>query len=141
MKRILIAAAAVAAVAAIPLAGALAERGPGHKGKFAQIDADKNGKITKAEAQAFGDGKFAATDLNNDGKLSRAELEAEVSKRIAKQVDRRLKHMDANGDGMISIEEARAKGDQRFAKMDKNNYGMIEKGEVRRKGGHHRRKH
>jgi Ca2+-binding EF-hand superfamily protein len=140
MKRILIA-AAVAAVAAIPLAGTLAERGSGHKGKFEQIDADKNGKIEKAEAQTFVDDKFAAADLNKDGKLSRAELEAAVSKRIAKQVDRRLKHMDANGDGMISIEEAHAKGEQRFAKMDKNSDGTLEKGEIRRKGNHHRGKH
>ena len=114
MKRTLIIAAALVT---IPVAGAFACGSGGHGGMhggkqamFQAIDADKDGKVTQAEAQAFGDARFAKTDTDGDGKLSKAELEASMQARIAEHVAKRLARMDTDGDGVLEPGEGRRHG-------------------------------
>jgi Spy/CpxP family protein refolding chaperone len=49
----------------------------GLKAKFATLDADKNGKVTKAEFMADAQSRFAAADANKDGKVSPWEFFAQ----------------------------------------------------------------
>lgn len=49
--------------------------------------------------------KFAASDTNHDGKLTLDEAKAGGMKRIARGFD----HIDADGDGFITLEQIEAK--------------------------------
>ncbi|MDB5455466.1 MAG: hypothetical protein JWP92_1051 [Caulobacter sp.] len=53
-----------------------AERAPGRPDMTAELDADKDGQITQAEAAAAQKASFAALDKNGDGVLDAAELAA-----------------------------------------------------------------
>lgn len=71
-------------------------------------------------------------DADGDGKMDRTEFAAMAMKRL-------LKNADKDGDGMISLEEwkarpamAKAKGDvdRRFARLDRNGDGKLDSGEL-----------
>lgn len=83
-------------------------------GMFALIDADKDGKVTQAEIDAFKAARFAEADTDKDGKLSSAELlamreKAETTRRevMAKAM---IARMDSDKDGLISAEELASAG-------------------------------
>ncbi|MBT6312517.1 MAG: hypothetical protein HOJ21_04865 [Alphaproteobacteria bacterium] len=135
-----------AAILSLPFAGvAIAKAGKAHyaQERFAEIDTNKDGKITRDEGQAHSDARFAKTDTNADGAVTAAEMKAAMMDHMSKRLDRRIaKHMeraDTNKDGVISNAEARAAGDARFERMDKNKDGVVELAEIKRKHGHHRR--
>lgn len=124
--RTLIAAGAVLAVAAPALAQTSAPSGMtleqfqtanGDK-MFARLDTDKDGKISQTEFAAFresnakvdakatkagkrGQRMFARFDKDKDGSLSRAEASDVLAMRF--------KRMDANNDGILTLEELQAK--------------------------------
>lgn len=86
---------------------------------FEQLDANKDGQITKEEMQAAGAMRFAATDTDGDGFLSAEELAAADAKREAERQKRKgdrvawmLEKLDANKDGKLSQEEMEARGGQ-----------------------------
>jgi len=64
-------------------------------------DADGNGVLTRAEAQAQATAMFAKMDANKDGKIDAADREASRAAMQAK----RFASLDANGDGSISKAE------------------------------------
>lgn len=78
-------------VAALAIAG-VAYAAPGQRG-----DADNNGTLTRAEAQAHANERFTKMDANKDGKLDAADREA----RQTAMFDR----IDTNKDGQISRQE------------------------------------
>jgi hypothetical protein len=131
LKRTLIAAGAVLAVAAPALAQTSAPAGQNPAGMtleqfqakntdkmFERLDTNKDGKISpeefaafresnaKADAKATKAGKrgkrmFARFDKDKDGSLSRAEASDVLAMRF--------KRMDANNDGILTLEELQAK--------------------------------
>lgn len=85
---------------------------------FARLDTNKDGKITSEEFAAFREGNakvdaqatkagkrgqklFSRFDADKDGSLSRAEAD--------KVLAWRYKRMDANNDGILTLEELQAK--------------------------------
>ncbi|MGB7412084.1 MAG: hypothetical protein WA910_13130 [Sphingopyxis granuli] len=76
-------------------------------GPRAMGDADGNGVLTRAEAQAHAAQMFAKLDANGDGKLDAADRAAARAAMQAKMFER----LDANKDGSIS----KAEWDQRAA--------------------------
>jgi len=57
-------------------------RGPEHF--ISKIDADKDGKVSKAEWNAKGDTMFKESDTNSDGYITRDEAQAFHAKRMEK---------------------------------------------------------
>lgn len=66
-----------------------------------KIDADGDGTVTRAEAQAAATAMFAKMDVNKDGKLDKADREQSRQQ----MQERRFAKLDANGDGSISKAE------------------------------------
>jgi hypothetical protein len=159
MKKLMIGAGAVALIA-IP-AWAVAnhdhggKRGPQTraeveakvKAHFAEVDANKDGAITKEEADAFRgakrgelrDKRFAALDTDKNGQISRQEFDAP---RADKGGDGHRMHgrhhrgmmmghgkmfarADADSDGKVTLSEATGKALEMFDRADANKDGTV----------------
>lgn len=103
---------------------------------FAALDADKDGKVTKAEVEAFRAAKVKAMDANADGKISADELAAP---RIAAATDRikarsaeMVTKLDSDGDGMLTAAEmaVRPGPEMLFERIDANGDGAVTQEEV-----------
>jgi len=92
---------------------------------FRSLDADKSGAITLAELHRARWGRFARLDANRDGFLDRAELKSNA------QWLGRFQWYDQNGDARISISEFEAKGRARFVAMDRDGDGRVTIDEIR----------
>lgn len=73
----------------------------GGKGQFRGMDADGDGVVTRAEAQATAVKMFEKLDVNNDGKIDAADREARMTERRTE----RFEELDTNKDGSISKAE------------------------------------
>lgn len=101
-------------------AGASAQTGPGTKGPnpgerfrtqmFERLDADKDGKITKAEFGASYAERFKAADKDGDGVLTKEEFAAFGDQRRGAFVDRIFTRLDKNNDGKLTADEAAYRG-------------------------------
>jgi len=113
---------------------------PRRMGRFARLDANKDGAIDSREfatAQNLTD-----ADTNGDGTLSKEELVAMIQKRQAeRQAERITRRLDVDGDGIVTIAEIEKQRGERFAVMDRNDDGKLEGRELRRGGrdGGHRK--
>lgn len=70
-------------------------------GPMAMADANKDGKLTKAELATATDARFAKMDVNKDGMLNKADRDA----RRAERIDDRFARLDADKNGQISKAE------------------------------------
>jgi len=114
--------------------------------RFAAIDANKDGFVTREEiasiqtkalnqAQAARQEKmeseFKKLDTNNNGSLSLDEFKAAAPPvRASETPDAMLAGLDSNKDGKVSAEEYRAKPLANFDKVDSNKDGTITQAEV-----------
>jgi Ca2+-binding EF-hand superfamily protein len=114
--------------------------------KIAAMDADGDGAVSRDEAKshAWLAGKFDTIDANKDGRLDKDEL---VAQREAHHADvkargeERWKASDTDGDGSLSLAEAKASSSwvgDRFDKLDTNADGQLTREEMHaaRKHGH-----
>jgi Ca2+-binding EF-hand superfamily protein len=148
MKLTLLISAAAAIVAGAP---ALAQQAPkpmsratfinGLNTRFATIDANHDGKISRDEIvaaqardvqQAQGvmakklQDAFKRLDTNHDGKLSLNEFMAtEPNVHPSATPDQIIQQLDTNHDGKISADEFRAPDLARFQKADLNHDGVV----------------
>lgn len=146
MRKLLIAAAAVALSAGAGLAIAQNAGAPGgpnvagsHGGRGAmvfQADANHDGAVTRPEFDAGREAQFARLDANRDGELTREERRAgrgEGGERGGHHRGRHgamgLDHADANHDGAITRAEFLAGPTAMFARMDANHDGVIQASE------------
>ena len=142
-------------------AGATAPGGPGGPGRpmlgmqhhggpgdlFRDADANKDGAVSREEAQNMFNQHFNAMDLNKDGKLTPEEMrsarEAQRKNRTGRfqaAMDERFKKADANGDGSLSREEATASMPRMardFDRLDANKDGKLTREELQN-AAHHR---
>nr|WP_243853671.1 hypothetical protein [Sphingopyxis panaciterrae] len=101
-------------------------------------DADANGVLTRAEAQAHATQKFARMDANKDGKIDATDRAA----RHAEMQAKRFVALDANKDGSVSKAEWDQHGADRAAKRADRKEKRVAAGEAgdgKRDGmrGHH----
>jgi Ca2+-binding EF-hand superfamily protein len=111
----------------------------GHWGRwmFQEMDANKDGKVTQAEIEAFEAARAAEIDANHDGKITADEIRAFREKERAKREAAELARMDTNGDGSVSVQEYEAAQTWRLARMDRNGDGTIDEQDMRGGGMHH----
>jgi Ca2+-binding EF-hand superfamily protein len=113
----------VSTLAATLTLGTLAFAHGGGGGRmFERLDANKDGKVTTAEATTLWKQKFAELDKNKDNVLSAEEIKAGKG--------RRLKHADANHDGKVTLAEAQAKATEMFQRFDKNEDNVLTRDEM-----------
>ena len=97
-------------------------------------DANGDGAITRAEAQAAGTARFARMDANSDGRLDQADWDQVRQQRRAAMFQR----LDTDGNGSITRPEWEQAADQRAARMGER---MARRGaggpDGGRHGGHH----
>jgi hypothetical protein len=119
--------------------------------RFEKLDANDDGLLSKDEVSARGEkrkGKKQARrekimqkfDTNLDGELSDAERTVMNAERKAKREGKKERRkdrpkVDANGDGMVSMDEHMAVSERLFARMDANGDGVLTKGEGRKRKG------
>lgn len=109
--------------------------------EFKALDADGDGKITKAEAEAAR-GKpmlLLVADANKDGVVTKEELAKSFAERRGARAgnpvgERFFAALDTDKDGKISTAEWNASGDRRFARLDRNHDGVVTVEETSRRG-------
>jgi Ca2+-binding EF-hand superfamily protein len=120
-------------------AAALAQTGPGSKSPggdrfrtqlFERLDADKDGRITKAEYDAARAAEFKTADKDGDGFLSKEEFAAHGDQRRGAFVDRMFARLDKNGDGRLTADELRPARAKRGDRADRGDRGRRGEGRL-----------
>ena len=110
--------------------------------RFDTMDANKDGVIDRTDRELRGKQRreawFAKADADKDGKLTRAEIDqadvarrAEFQQRLQARMDERFAASDANKDGRLSrdeVKDSRLAG--RFDALDTNKDGVLSKDEL-----------
>lgn len=108
--------------------------------KFAKMDGNGDGKISRAEHSAGAQQMFAEMDANSDGIVTAAEMDAKKSMkpdaagRTEMSAKEKIKAIDQNADGQLTAAEHAAGSETMFGKMDTNGDGALSKEEL--KAGH-----
>lgn len=106
---------------------AQANQGYGPRIDFEALDADGDGKITRAEMEARAEARFAALDTDDSGTLTAQEIRARAEARLADRTARMIERRDTNEDGVLSLEELSkdARSDRMFTRLDTNDDGAV----------------
>jgi Ca2+-binding EF-hand superfamily protein len=102
---------------------------------FKLMDANGDGRISRAEHTAGAKKMFAQCDANHDGVVTAAEMETslaaqgEKSGKHDKTAAEKIQVIDQNGDGKLTAAEHAAGTEKMFSKMDKNGDGFLSKEE------------
>src|SRR5262245_30306863 len=107
---------------------------------FQRLDTNKDGAISKEEAQAAADQRIAQTfdrlDLNHDGMITQDEVnQVHEQRRAERQAEaaERFKQADTNGDGLLSKDEvnkAMPRLARAFDRLDTNHDGQLSEQEL-----------
>jgi Ca2+-binding EF-hand superfamily protein len=114
--------------------------------EFSKIDTNKDGKLTKAEIEAFqravalqqiaarNRALFGALDTDHNGQLSPAEFARFTAAPPPPNAAPMLQRFDTNKDGAISLVEYRASTLTNFDRLDADKDGVVTPAEMRAGG-------
>jgi len=106
-------------------------------------DTDKDGRISRAEADAQRSKAFSELDEDGDGAVSRDLFVSRKTDKIMKRmsrdriesrVGRHFDDIDQDSNKTLSWDEYNSRGQSRFDRNDRDNDGFISQGEGRRHG-------
>ena len=105
---------------------------PSAQARFAKADTNHDGVVTLDEYVAAAKALYAQFDAQHNGKVTASEIATSprAQNRAIEVADRLVKHMDSNGDGVVTQDEFLAAARTRFARLDKNGDGFIEADEM-----------
>jgi Ca2+-binding EF-hand superfamily protein len=128
-KRISMAAACSLAFCVAALAGPDAEK------HFKMMDANGDGKVSRAEHAAAAKQMFTECDANRDGIVTAVEMDASMAAKGEKLAAddktsvEKIQMIDGNNDGRLTAVEHAAGTEKMFGKMDKDGDGFLSKAE------------
>lgn len=147
-----------AAAAALLAGGAALYANTGMRGPMAHFDADGNGAISLAEARTGAGKMFAGADADKDGRVTREEMRAFHGKMgghhrgplgdghggppphaRGEGKPGGPMHLDADGDGAVTLAEAQTGIERHFGEIDTNRDGSITEAEMLAAHKAHRR--
>ena len=102
---------------------------------FKMMDANGDGKISRAEHAAAAKQMFNQCDANHDGIVTAAEMDASLAAKGEKpgKNDKtsaeKIEVIDQNGDGKLTAAEHEAGTEKMFARADKDGDGFLSKEE------------
>jgi Ca2+-binding EF-hand superfamily protein len=102
---------------------------------FKMMDANGDGKISRAEHAAGAKEMFLKCDANHDGIVTATEMDASMAAqgekpgKHDKTSAEKIQMIDQNGDGQLTAAEHAAGTETLFAKMDKDGDGFLSKDE------------
>ncbi len=113
---------------------------------FDKMDTNGDGKISPDEHASATGQMFEKMDANGDNKVTAAEMTAAHQKITGKKPEKgemvaveKIKVMDTNGDGVLTVEEYAAGSQWMFGQMDTDHDGYLTKTEM--KAGHQKFMH
>lgn len=102
---------------------------------FKIMDANRDGKVSRAEHAMAAKQMFTQCDANNDGIVTVAEMDAAMAAKGEKPAKNdktsaeKIQMIDQNGDGQLTAAEHEAGTEKMFGLMDKNGDGSLSKAE------------
>ena len=97
-----------------------------------EMDADHDGKVSRAEIESFLTARATEIDADKDGKITVDEVKAFMQKLRDKHLAERLARMDKDGDGVVTVKEFHDARLWSLARLDRNGDGMIDSNDVAR---------
>lgn len=113
-------------------APAFAQGGDG-AGRLMEADANKDGRITREEAQASRAAAFDRLDSDKDGFISAADRQSDAPAEAGRAAGRRqaaFLRLDGDGDGRVSRQEFVNRETRGFDRIDANKDGAIDSTEM-----------
>jgi Ca2+-binding EF-hand superfamily protein len=108
--------------------------GPGF---FEMFDVNGDGRLTQAEIDQVRQQRLAKFDTNGDGKLSLEEYQALWMDAMHVRMVRAFQAHDADGDGLVTVEEFTAPYSHVVSRLDTNGDGQLTQDELRHRQRDH----